>query len=54
MKGVPGFYNLNAFLNFRLIVGFPNTYCFTKNLAESLVNDYRDKLPIGIFRPSIG
>ncbi|XP_065365043.1 putative fatty acyl-CoA reductase CG8306 [Calliphora vicina] len=37
----------------KLIVGFPNTYCFTKNLAESLVNDYKDKLPVGIYRPSI-
>ncbi|XP_046803098.1 uncharacterized protein LOC111674798 [Lucilia cuprina] len=37
----------------KLIVGFPNTYCFTKNLAESLVNDYRDKLPVCIYRPSI-
>lgn len=54
MKGISVCYNLNALLDFRLIVGFPNTYCFTKNLAESLVNDYRDKLPIGIFRPSIG
>ncbi|XP_075155968.1 fatty acyl-CoA reductase wat-like [Haematobia irritans] len=37
----------------KLIVGFPNTYCFTKNLAESAVNDYRNKLPVAIFRPSI-
>ncbi|KAH8408809.1 hypothetical protein KR009_000564, partial [Drosophila setifemur] len=31
----------------------PNTYTFTKGLAEQVVNDYRDKLPIFIFRPSI-
>uniref|UniRef100_A0A1I8PBY4 Fatty acyl-CoA reductase n=1 Tax=Stomoxys calcitrans TaxID=35570 RepID=A0A1I8PBY4_STOCA len=37
----------------KLIVGFPNTYTFTKNLAESLVNDYRDKLPVALYRPSI-
>ncbi|XP_065364811.1 fatty acyl-CoA reductase wat-like [Calliphora vicina] len=37
----------------KLIVGFPNTYCFTKNLAESLVNDYKHKLPVCIYRPSI-
>ncbi|KAM7348539.1 putative fatty acyl-CoA reductase CG8306 [Cochliomyia hominivorax] len=37
----------------KLIMGFPNTYCFTKNLTESLVNDYKHKLPVGIFRPSI-
>ncbi|TMW44168.1 hypothetical protein DOY81_010750, partial [Sarcophaga bullata] len=37
----------------KLIIGFPNTYTFTKNLAESLVNDYRHKLPVCIYRPSI-
>ncbi|KAM7348536.1 fatty acyl-CoA reductase 1-like isoform 2-T2 [Cochliomyia hominivorax] len=37
----------------KLITGFPNTYCFTKNLTESLVNDYKRKLPVAIFRPSI-
>ncbi|KAM7348627.1 fatty acyl-CoA reductase in oenocytes [Cochliomyia hominivorax] len=37
----------------KLIVGFPNTYCFTKNLAENLVNEYKDKLPVCIYRPSI-
>ncbi|XP_005186314.1 putative fatty acyl-CoA reductase CG8306 isoform X1 [Musca domestica] len=37
----------------KLIVGFPNTYTFTKNLAESLVNDYKHRLPVAIFRPSI-
>ncbi|KAH8258935.1 hypothetical protein KR038_009455 [Drosophila bunnanda] len=31
----------------------PNTYTFTKSLAEQIVNDYRDQLPIFIFRPSI-
>ncbi|XP_039233540.1 fatty acyl-CoA reductase wat isoform X2 [Drosophila yakuba] len=37
----------------KLIVGFPNTYTFTKNLAESLVNDYRHRLPVIVYRPSI-
>ncbi|XP_017054595.1 fatty acyl-CoA reductase wat [Drosophila ficusphila] len=37
----------------KLIVGFPNTYTFTKNLAESLVNDYRHRLPLVVYRPSI-
>uniref|UniRef100_A0A1I8PFS4 Fatty acyl-CoA reductase n=1 Tax=Stomoxys calcitrans TaxID=35570 RepID=A0A1I8PFS4_STOCA len=37
----------------KLIVGFPNTYCFTKNLTESMVNDHRHKLPIAVYRPSI-
>ncbi|KAM8720842.1 hypothetical protein ACLKA7_006826 [Drosophila subpalustris] len=31
----------------------PNTYTFTKSLAEHVANDYKDKLPIYIFRPSI-
>ncbi|KAH8300923.1 hypothetical protein KR044_004715 [Drosophila immigrans] len=31
----------------------PNTYTFTKSLAEHVVNDYKDQLPISIFRPSI-
>lgn len=35
-------------------MGFPNTYTFTKNLAESLVNDYRHRLPLIVYRPSIG
>ncbi|TMW40825.1 hypothetical protein DOY81_014096 [Sarcophaga bullata] len=37
----------------KLVVGFANTYCFTKNVAESMVNDYRHKLPVAIYRPSI-
>ncbi|KAH8411241.1 hypothetical protein KR215_000913 [Drosophila sulfurigaster] len=31
----------------------PNTYTFTKSLAEHVANDYKDQLPISIFRPSI-
>ncbi|KAH8394392.1 hypothetical protein KR222_001129 [Zaprionus bogoriensis] len=31
----------------------PNTYTFTKSLAEHVANDYKDQLPIFIFRPSI-
>lgn len=31
----------------------PNTYTFTKNLAEHVVLDYKDKLPLVLFRPSI-
>ncbi|XP_014270336.1 putative fatty acyl-CoA reductase CG5065 [Halyomorpha halys] len=32
---------------------FPNTYTFTKNLAERMIWDHRDELPIVIIRPSI-
>lgn len=31
----------------------PNTYTFTKSLAEQCVKEYSDRLPIIIFRPSI-
>lgn len=31
----------------------PNTYTFTKSLAEQIVNEYRTKFPVVIFRPSI-
>nr|XP_019555467.2 fatty acyl-CoA reductase wat-like [Aedes albopictus] len=31
----------------------PNTYTFTKGLAEQICYDYRQKLPLVIFRPSI-
>lgn len=31
----------------------PNTYTFTKGLAEQLVNEYSNRLPVIIYRPSI-
>lgn len=31
----------------------PNTYTFTKNLAEHVVNDHKDIIPLVVFRPSI-
>lgn len=31
----------------------PNTYTFTKALAEQVVDDHKDELPLVIFRPSI-
>ncbi|XP_061395538.1 putative fatty acyl-CoA reductase CG5065 [Musca vetustissima] len=31
----------------------PNTYTFTKSLAEQIIREYRTKLPVAIFRPSI-
>jgi len=33
---------------------YPNTYTFTKALAEQVIVDYSDKIPSVIFRPSIG
>jgi len=35
-------------------IGFmPNTYTFTKNLAEHVIQDYKGKVPSLVFRPSI-
>lgn len=31
----------------------PNTYTFTKGLAEQVVNDFKNRLPVIIYRPSI-
>lgn len=31
----------------------PNTYTFTKGLAEQIMHEYRDRFPIVIYRPSI-
>lgn len=43
---------INA-LTLKFINYAPNTYTFTKSLAEQVVKDYSDRLPIIIFRPSI-
>nr|XP_023023256.1 fatty acyl-CoA reductase wat-like [Leptinotarsa decemlineata] len=40
-------------LTSRILENHPNTYTFTKSLAESLIKDTGGGLPIGIFRPSI-
>jgi len=32
----------------------PNTYIFSKNLAENVIQDYSFSLPCAIVRPSIG
>ncbi|XP_056639603.1 facilitated trehalose transporter Tret1-like isoform X2 [Diorhabda sublineata] len=37
----------------RLLGEWPNTYTYTKALAENLVNDIGKGLPLAIFRPSI-
>jgi thioester reductase-like protein len=34
-------------------LGWPNTYTFTKSLAESLIAKHGDRLPIAIVRPAI-
>lgn len=42
-------------INYSLINFFPNTYTFTKKLAENVCKDYKYEtgLPITILRPSI-
>lgn len=39
---------------YRIISSWPNTYAFTKALAEDYVRRKNKGLPIGIFRPAIG
>lgn len=43
---------LNA-LTAKYTNGAPNTYTFTKGLAEQVVKDFSDRLPVVIYRPSI-
>jgi nucleoside-diphosphate-sugar epimerase len=38
----------------RLLGKMPNTYAFTKAVAEHVVKDYTKDLPVAIFRPAIG
>ncbi|XP_055910164.1 fatty acyl-CoA reductase wat [Eupeodes corollae] len=37
----------------KVITGFPNTYIFTKHLGEKLVDDFRPRIPVAIYKPSI-
>ena len=41
-------------LFFRILCNLPNTYIFSKSLAEHVVEDLGEDLPVVIFRPSIG
>jgi fatty acyl-CoA reductase len=38
----------------KIIGSWPNSYTFTKALAESLIRNTAGSLPVGIFRPAIG
>lgn len=42
------------FFFYSIIAPHPNTYTFTKRLAETVVAEYGNELPIVIVRPSIG
>ncbi|KAK1120215.1 hypothetical protein K0M31_012582 [Melipona bicolor] len=37
----------------RILKIYPNTYMFTKNLAEQIVSSNSDYLPVAIVQPSI-
>lgn len=45
---------LVQFFDFRLLGRCPNTYVYTKSVAESVVKKHAGTIPIGIFRPGIG
>ncbi|GLH00542.1 Fatty acyl-CoA reductase, partial [Gryllus bimaculatus] len=40
-------------LTTKILGPYCNTYTFTKNLAEHIVDHYSDRLPVGILRPSV-
>lgn len=40
--------------NFRIIGDLPNTYAFTKSLAEDVIRREAQDLPILVFRPTVG
>lgn len=39
---------------YRLLGKWPNTYTYTKAVAENVIRKQAGDLPIGIFRPAIG
>lgn len=43
----------NAYSCPRLLRAWPNTYAYTKAIAEDTVRTVGKDLPIGVFRPSI-
>ncbi|CAI6356237.1 unnamed protein product [Macrosiphum euphorbiae] len=44
---------LSSILTKKFLGSFPNTYTLTKLLAEQIINEERNNLPVVIFRPSI-
>lgn len=38
----------------RLLKNFPNTYAFTKSIAEDVVAKFSKGVPVAVFRPGIG
>lgn len=46
-------YELEIFTR-KILGDYPNTYIFTKNIAEVLVHREQDNLPVIIYRPALG
>ena len=42
------------FVDFRMLKEWPNTYTFTKAIAEDAVREYGKGLPVAVVRPAIG
>jgi hypothetical protein len=41
-------------INCRLLKNWPNTYAFTKAIAEDVVKEFGKGLPIVVVRPAVG
>jgi nucleoside-diphosphate-sugar epimerase len=41
-------------INYRLLGKWPNTYAFTKAIAEDTVREFGKNLPIAVVRPAVG
>lgn len=41
-------------LPYRLLGKWPNTYAYTKAVAEHVIREEAGDLPVGMFRPAIG
>lgn len=49
-----GFLSIHTDICFSLLGDWPNTYTFTKALAEQVVSKEGRGLPIAVFRPAVG
>ncbi|XP_044731126.1 fatty acyl-CoA reductase 1-like [Chrysoperla carnea] len=45
--------NVLNFIEQKILDKYPNTYTFTKNLAEAIVSEYCEDIPTVIFRPAV-
>jgi len=42
------------FIDFSILQDWPNTYTFTKAIAEDAVREFGKGMPVAMVRPSIG